>query len=140
MTYRELKIEQFAVGQVIEHEFQLDQHALDHFVIASGDAHPLHTNLEFARSRGHDDLVLHGMFIMSRCSAFVASDFIGTSGVLLSVSSDFIKPGYCGQSYLWRAKVTKVVDSGVIEVSWDVLYENSLIQRGMATTYIGKSS
>jgi itaconyl-CoA hydratase len=136
MHYRELKIDQFMVGRVVEHEFQLDRQALDHFVTASGDAHPLHTNLEFARSQGHDDVVLHGMLIMSRCSAFVASNFIGTRGMLLSMSSDFIKPGYCGQSYLWRARVTNVVDSGVIEVSWDVLCENVLVQRGSATTYI----
>jgi acyl dehydratase len=140
MTYPELKIEEFTVGRVIEHEFQLDRKALDHFVSASGDAHPLHTDLEFARSHGHDDVLLHGMLIMSRCSAFVASDFIGIRGVLLSVSSDFIKPGYCGQSYLWRARVTNVVDSGVIEVSWDVLCENVLVQRGSATTFISKSS
>jgi acyl dehydratase len=137
IQYPSLSIDDFHVGQIIEQEFQLNKQQLDDFVKASGDIHPLHTNLEFAESRGHSDVVLHGMFISSKCSAFVASEFIGKYGLLVSMSSDFLQPGYCGNIYVWRAEVKKIIDSKILEISWMVSSNQNIIQRGGATTYIG---
>lgn len=85
------------VGEVRERIFQVDREALLRFIAASGDSHPLHTNADFARTRGYRDVLVHGMCITTLCSAFVAEEFVGSHGHLVSMSADFRLPVLCDE-------------------------------------------
>jgi len=129
-------VSDFHVGQVIERKFSLNKDDLKKFVEASGDNHPLHTNSEFSISQGFPDVVLNGMCISSRCSSFIAKEIVGSHGLLISMNSDFMHPGFCDELFRWRAEVIQMHGNRLVEIEWEVINQNEVaIQRGTATAY-----
>lgn len=131
----------FAVGNVRERSFMIDEESLRHFILASGDSHPLHTNLDFARSRGNPNVLVHGMCISARCSTFVAQEFVGSHGLLVTMNADFRMPVFCNDSLLWRGKVSRVdAVAEIVEIAWTVFRDGaSQVLRGTACARLKES-
>lgn len=132
-------LEDFVVGQIIERTFEIGFKELQSFIEASGDIHPLHTNNDFAKSKGYPNVLIHGMAVAARCSAFIAEEFVGLHGLLISMSVDFRTPIFCGDQLYWHAEVIKIdVNGKTVEVKWNIFNNKKLIlQRGTACTYLG---
>lgn len=140
VEYRQLTLAEFTVGDLRERSFRVDQDKLLRFIAASGDKHPLHTNVDFAQSRGYRDVLVHGMCVAALCSAFVAEEFVGSHGLLVSMNADFRLPVFCNQSLSWRGEVLRI-DSGaeIIEIKWSVLNDRGVVvQRGSACAWLGE--
>ncbi len=139
INYPQRFLTEFSVGDVRIRPFEINKNILELFVSASGDSHPLHTNQEFARTRGYPDVLVHGMCINARCSNFVAQEFVGSHGLLVSMSADFRVPVFCNEPLIWRAKVCRVeVAAEIIEIDWSVLRNNDIsVQRGNACVWLG---
>jgi acyl dehydratase len=140
LDYPRRSLAEFATGEVRERTFVVDKESLSRFIAASGDAHPLHTNADFAQSRGYRDVLVHGMCIASRCSAFVAEEFVGSHGLLVSMSADFRLPVFCDESLTWRGEVLRVDPvSETVEIKWAVSKgKNIVVQRGTACAWLGE--
>ena len=130
----------FTVGEIRERSFRIEEETLQLFIAASGDSHPLHTNPDFARIRGYRDVLVHGMCINTRCSTFVAEEFVGSHGLLLSMNADFRVPVFCNESLTWRGEVCGVnATAEVIEIKWAVFRDSAiLVQRGTACAWLGE--
>lgn len=139
LDYPRRTLAEFAVGTVRERTFGIDEESLLHFIAASGDSHPLHTNIEFARTRGYRDVLVHGMCISARCSAFVAEEFVGSHGLLVSMSADFRLPVLCNESLIWRGEVLRVDPvAETVEIKWAASKDkNIVVQRGTACAWLG---
>lgn len=133
-SYPQYVLGDFQVSMLREFPLAVDRRDVDRFVLASGDAHPLHVDHLFARSRGYPDVVVHGMCIAARCSMFVAKNFVGSHGLLVSLHSDFRLPVFCGEPLTWRGEVIAVnASASTVEIEWQVLNERGLaVQRGTA--------
>lgn len=142
IDYPRREIKDFTVGEVRKRQFRIDKENLEFFISASGDLHPLHTNPDFARTRGYPDVVVHGMCINARCSNFVAEEFVGTHGLLVSMNADFRVPVFCNEALIWRAEVSRVeVSTEIVEIKWAVVREGSIsVQCGNACVWLGGRS
>lgn len=138
MFYPRYATDDFKAGEVREQAFMLSRAEVDAFSTVSGDHHPLHSDGGFAAERGYPDVLVHGMLVASRCSAFVAHDFVGSHGLLVSLASDFRQPVFCGEALTWRAEVSRVNESaGTVEVSWQVRNpRGAVVQRGSACSWL----
>lgn len=139
-NYPRRVLAEFAVGEVREKNFQVDHESLLRFIASSGDSHPLHTNAIFAQSRGYRDVLVHGMCITARCSAFVAEEFVGSHGLLVSMSADFRLPVFCDELLTWRAEILRVdAVAEIVEIKWTVSNDrNIIVQRGTACAWLGE--
>lgn len=139
LDYPRRTLAEFAVGEVRERTFGIDEESLLRFIAASGDVHPLHTNADFARARGYRDVLVHGMCVTARCSAFVAEEFVGSHGLLVSISADFRLPVFCNESLTWRGEALRVDPvAKTVEIKWAVSKDkNIMVQRGTACAWLG---
>jgi len=137
--YRDLS--EFVPGVERERTFGITGADLARFAEVSQDQHPLHRVPVFSRERGYPDVLAHGMLVASRCSAFVASEFVGSHGLLVSFAADFRQPVFCDEELIWRGTVTQVSpEDGTVEVSWRVLNDcGHLVQRGTACATVPNS-
>ena len=142
MSYPRYAACDFQVGEVREQSFTLNREDVDGFSNVSGDHHPLHVDSGFAAGRGYPDVVVHGMLVASRCSAFVARGFVGSQGLLVSMANDFRQPVFCGEALTWRAEVVRVNENaGTVEVSWQVCNpQGAIVQRGSACAWLPRQS
>jgi acyl dehydratase len=140
-AYPRHSLSDFQPGVVRVRSFKVDRDSIQHFIAASGDAHPLHSDATFAHLRGYKDVVVHGACILARCTAFVAEEFIGSHGLLVSVSSQFRSPVFCGDVLNWRAEVTKIeLSAQTMELAWTVSDDRkAVLQRGAACVWLGTS-
>lgn len=126
--YPRHSVVEFAPEMERTRAFSINREDLSTFARASGDRHPVHGDAAFARERGYSDSLVHGMLVAARCSSFVASDFVGSHGLLVAMHADFRYPVYCGDELIWTAKVTRVVpESGTVEIAWRVTNERGVI-------------
>jgi 3-hydroxybutyryl-CoA dehydratase len=138
-TYPRHRLTDFSEGQSRRITFSLSEEDLSAFILASGDNHPLHTDSEFALERGFRGKLLHGMCIASRCSHFIAREFVGSHGLLVALGLDFRRPAFVGEELQWCAEVFRVAtNAGTVEVKWHVADgAGALVQRGTACAWIG---
>lgn len=136
--YPRRAIGDFSPGFASSHSFDVSVEELAQFSELSGDLHPLHQDRDFSRERGYPDVLVHGMLIASKCSAFVARDFVGSGGLLISFAGDFRRPVYCGEGLVWRGEVVKVaIEDGVLDIRWHVINERGMITlRGAACAWL----
>lgn len=141
IDYPSHSLSEFAVGQIQERIFTIDEKCLYDFTIASGDDHPLHTNANFALACGYQDVLVHGMCVTSRCSAFVAKEFVGSRGLLISMSADFLLPIFRNELLIWRTEVSRVDSvAEIVEIKWVILKEKNIVaQRGIACAWLGRN-
>ena len=140
LDYPRRALEEFTFGEIRERPFRIEEESLELFISASGDSHPLHTNSDFARLLGYRDVLVHGMCINARCSTFVAEEFVGSHGLLVSMNADFRVPVFCNESLTWRGEVCRIdVAAEIIEIKWVVFRDGAIpVQRGTACAWLGR--
>jgi 3-hydroxybutyryl-CoA dehydratase len=138
--YPRRALAEFTVGEIRERSFRIEEETLQLFISASGDSHPLHTDPDFARTRGYRDVLVHGMCINTRCSTFIAEEFVGSQGLLVSMNADFRVPVFCNESLTWRGEVCRIdVAAEIIEIKWVVFRDGAVpVQRGNACAWLGR--
>jgi len=128
--YPRYEVADFTPGVVREHQFVIDKEQVNFFSNVSEDHHPLHTDVSFSQARGYTDIVVHGMLVASRSSAFIAREFVGSHGLLVSISSDFRQPVFCDMPLVWQGEVERVfADAGTVEIQWKVINDSQIVMQ-----------
>lgn len=84
--------EQLTAGDVVaEREIALTRDELVRYAGASGDFNPIHYRDDFAQSVGLPGVLAHGMLTMGAAGS-VATDWLGTAGVVRDFQSRFTRP------------------------------------------------
>ncbi|KUF08121.1 MaoC/PaaZ C-terminal domain-containing protein [Leucobacter sp. G161] len=84
--------EQLTAGDVVaEREITLTRDELVRYAGASGDFNPIHYRDDFAQSVGLPGVLAHGMLTMGAAGS-VATDWLGTAGVVRDFQSRFTRP------------------------------------------------
>jgi acyl-CoA thioesterase FadM len=80
------------------------------------------------------------MCVTALCSAFVTEEFVGSHGLLVSMSADFRAPVFCDEMLTWRAEVAEIGTlAETVEIKWAVVNDRELtVQRGTACAWLGK--
>ena len=79
------------------------------------------------------------MCIGARCSSFVAEEFVGSHGLLVSIGLDFRLPVFCNELLTWKGEVLRInLKAETLEIKWGVFKDKHImVQRGTACAWLG---
>ena len=78
--------------------FSVSHEQLRQFAELSGDLNPLHLDDAFARSKGYEGAVVYGALLIAKVSQLIGMRLPGKDSVWASISFDFKRPLYVGQT------------------------------------------
>jgi 3-hydroxybutyryl-CoA dehydratase len=81
---------------------------LDKFLKISGDINPLHTDIEYSKSKGFSDRVVYGMLTSSFFSTLVGVYLPGKYCILQGIDIQFSKPVYIDDILTITGKVSYI--------------------------------
>lgn len=115
-----LSFEEIAVGRKAGLEVRTTPDLIDAFARLTGDVNPLHVSDAFARSRGFQARLAHGLLTASFFSTICGMLLPGRDCLLQSVRFDFRKPVPAGEALILEAVVVQKIESVraiVLEIS-----------------------
>jgi acyl dehydratase len=122
-----------AEGQVARVDFSVTNEDMRDFARLSGDFNPLHTNDDFARSKGYDGRVVYGALLVAKASQLIGMKLPGRDSIWGRVSMEFRKPLYVGQAAQVEGCVANISSStGMVELQLSVRAAGRLLAKGTA--------
>jgi len=105
-----------AGDRFVEH-FEIAPELHSGFIALFGDRHPLHTDLDYAKSLGFESVVVHGNVLCGFLFYFVGECFPEPDVVILSQNVKFPQPVYLNDRLRLDVEVLDVHDSvNVVEI------------------------
>ena len=98
-------------GDKIKHHFVVDEAAYRGFISIFKDNNPLHTDKEYAISKGFKERVMHGNILNGFLSYFVGECLPTKDVIIHSQQIRFNKPVYLNDKLEFEAEVEEVIDS-----------------------------
>lgn len=103
-------------SQQIEHIYQVDQNVYYAFQQCSKDYNPLHTDRQFAESKGFPSCVMYGNILNAFISHFVGMLLPTREVMIQSQEINFHKPVFLNDDILLKASVDTVSEAvGIIQ-------------------------
>ncbi len=103
--------EEITVGQTETFSIQITEEMMQGFCAVSGDCNPLHTDSEFAKSRGHRDRVVYGMLTASFLSTLAGMYLPGEKSLIHRVETEFPAPVYINDTLHVSGTVVRKEDA-----------------------------
>lgn len=121
-------------GDYFRHEVLISSEMVQAFVNLSGDDAPIHVNGEFARKRGFEGPICHGILLTAFVSRILGNWLPGKESILKSIEMDFRRPAEYPCTVQVEVRVTKVFNSvGMIRLGIEISHErDEMIARGHA--------
>ena len=111
------KFDDISVGYKTERVgFYIRPEEIDDFVRLSGDASPLHINDEFAKAKGFDGRIVHGIMLASKISYIIGMVIPGEGGIYMAQELVFHKPIYVNEqcavqgTVIRKSEATRIVE------------------------------
>ena len=98
-------------GDKFVHNFQVTPLIYERFIEAYEDKNPLHTDADYARSKGFKSIVMHGNILNGFVSYFIGECLPMKNVYILSQSIKFAQPVYLGTKLEFNAEVTDFIDA-----------------------------
>ncbi len=87
-----LKFNDIKINDEVTFTYNLTQEKMKKFMEITGDINPLHSDLEYAKSKGYPENVVYGMLTSSILSTLAGVYLPGKYSLIHSVEINFIKP------------------------------------------------
>ena len=97
---REYSYKDIYIGQKEEFTFEITHKKMEQFLSITGDNNPLHTDLDYAKSKGHEEVVVYGLLTSSAFSTLAGVYLPGKYSLIHSVEINFAKPVFVSSSPL----------------------------------------
>ncbi|MDX2171909.1 MAG: MaoC/PaaZ C-terminal domain-containing protein [Bacteroidota bacterium] len=114
----------FNQGDKIQLKFVVDEAIYKGFINLFQDNNPLHTNFDYAVSRGFKECVMHGNILNGFLSYFIGECLPTKDVIIHSQQIDFSKPVYMHDVLEFEAEVDEVYES-VKVVKFKFYFKNS---------------
>ena len=101
----------FYEGQVFQCKFEITEDVYENFKTTFCDFNPLHTDDEYARSKGFNSKVMHGNILCGFISRFVGELLPQKNTVIHSVDIKFRKPCYLNDVVILNAEIIEIYES-----------------------------
>jgi acyl dehydratase len=109
-------IDDFQVGDAFLLEVAIREEMVDEFARLSGDFSTIHMDSNFAKSRGFNGRVVHGVLLTSFLSRIVGMHFPGENALLQTIDSRFSAPAYIGDTLRFEVVVDQVSTAAKVMV------------------------
>lgn len=96
----EYKYEDIFKGQIEEFTFEITEEKMQQFCSISGDNNPLHTDLNYAKAKGYNEVVVYGLLTTSALSTLAGVYLPGKYSLIHSVEISYAKPVFVSSSPL----------------------------------------
>ncbi len=94
------------------------------YAAVSQDFTPIHYNTDYARSAGHDDIIIHGALKTALLSQWL-SDWAGSVDAVKTLETSYRGIDYAGEVSCTGTITSKRVEDGVGLVDLDVQFRNA---------------
>ncbi len=92
-------------------EVEVSAGNIDRFEEISGDDSPIHKDAQFARDRGFEDRLAHGLLLGAYVSRFLGTILPGANGLLQMIEMQYRKPCTPGTRVAIEGEIVRQVDS-----------------------------
>lgn len=127
---KEYNYEDLSEGMTFEFNRTLTTKDLNSFAELTGDYNPLHRDANYAKQKGFNDVVIHGMLSSSLFSTLVGMICPGKKNLYLSQSLNFKNPVYPNMELTIRGRIIKKIDGLKL-----VMIKTEIISRGDIMVY-----
>jgi 3-hydroxybutyryl-CoA dehydratase len=115
------------IGMVHSFERIVDQSMMQKFLEISGDNNPLHTEYEYALSKGFKNCVVYGLLTSAFYSTLVGVYLPGKYAILQGVDIQYSKPVFVGDKLIIKGVVAYINDSfKVIELKANIVNQDGI--------------
>ena len=101
-------IDDIYVGMKESFNVSVTDDMMDSFLRITGDINPLHSDGEYARSKGYSDRVVFGMLTSSFLSTLAGVYLPGENSIIREVEVKFKRPVYVNEELTITGEVTEV--------------------------------
>ncbi|OFX08867.1 MAG: hypothetical protein A2516_08680 [Alphaproteobacteria bacterium RIFOXYD12_FULL_60_8] len=107
------------------------------FAQVSGDYNPIHTDADFARSRGFQGPLVYGGLLLAQVSRVIGMRLPGRNAVWTRVEMDFRKPLMVGEGAHVEAEIINISQAvRQIELKLRISVAQRLLAKGMAEVLV----
>ena len=128
-------------GLVESFVFKPTDKMMQSFVEISGDVNPMHTDVNFATSRGFDGVLVYGGILIAQISRMVGMHLPGRDALWSSLNIHFARPLLVGQTAELEARVEHISEAtSSIELKFKIISKGKTLAKGSAGVQILKPS
>lgn len=104
-------MKEFQINQIYNYDFTITKEVYFHFQKCSNDMNPLHTNYDFAKSKGFPDLVMYGNILNAFISFFIGECLPLKNVIIHSQNIAFKNAVYLNEKLEFEAIVSGIYDA-----------------------------
>ncbi|PKO33216.1 MAG: (R)-hydratase [Betaproteobacteria bacterium HGW-Betaproteobacteria-7] len=131
---------ELAVGTAASIDFVVSAEELQQFATLSGDCNPLHVDADFARSKGFDDVVVHGALLVAKVSQLIGMHLPGRDSVWTGLALQFRQPLYVGREARVEAVILRLSPAtGMVLLKLTLRAGEVLLAKGEAEVLLVRS-
>jgi len=125
------------VGEVLELPFQVDRDQHEAFAALAGDHSLVHSDSEWARSRGFEGVIVYGGVLLARLSHLLGMHMPGGLGVSARWEIDYHGPLYLEEPAVFVGELTRKSEATrTIKIKYRVHAGERLIASGVARSLV----
>ena len=126
-------------GLVERFVFEPTEKMMQSFMEISGDMSPVHTDVNYAKSRGFDGVLVYGGILIAQISRMVGMHLPGRDALWSSLNIHFARPLLVGQTAELEARVEHISEAtSSIELKFKITSQGKTLAKGSAGVQILK--
>ena len=107
----EMLLAEIKTGDQVKEEFSITEKAISLFSELTNDYAPVHSNESFAKKKGFNGPIAHGLLTSSFISGLLGDKLPGKHSVINEISLKYHEPVYAGQTIEVVVTVQRVIES-----------------------------
>jgi 3-hydroxybutyryl-CoA dehydratase len=127
----------FKVGQSWSYEWTINNKVYQKFLNLSNDFNPMHTNSNYAKSKGYKDKIIHGNILSCFISFFIGELLPIKNLVIIGQNIKYENAMYINDSIKLKSVVSKISESvNFIQFEFQFTKNNLTVASGIINTKI----
>ena len=98
-------------GMEIDWEFQFCEADVQTFATLSNDQNTVHMNESFAKEKGFEGAIIHGLLLSTQISRLIGEKLPDHHAVLTGFKIDFARPAYANDQLIFKSNLAMKSDS-----------------------------
>ena len=111
--------------------------SIDHmqaFTELSKDYNPIHSDFNFAKSKGFDAPLIHGLLLSSQMSRLIGQELPDQNAILTGIQMDFMQPSFPDDELIFQADlITKSDSTYSLEFKCLISRDKKILCRGLVS-------
>jgi len=123
---------QYLEGLHFQWPFSFSIENMQSFAKLSNDYNPIHTDMEFAKSKGFEFPIVYGLLLSSQMSRLIGQELPDKNAILTGIQMDFISPCFPNDKLMFRADLINISEAfHALEFKCLILNNEKTLCRGI---------